>query len=197
MKIICSRPSLLCCTCFFPIYYNLQVIYSPLGSTEDADEAISVFAILQQYLDQLSICRFNTDKAVSILMHIHQKMHYTYQFQIIDRDIPLHVVHKTLSILDIEQAVPILSTWTTKPHLINNPQMISVIITLSGYVYLCPYEERKGRKNDKTHQHKIAETDEKYPNENGSIFEEHHTNSKKSTEEIQLWKTTRRTANSQ
>ena len=55
MKIICSRPSLLCCTCFFPIYYNLQVIYSPLGSTEDADEAISVFAILQQYLDQLSM----------------------------------------------------------------------------------------------------------------------------------------------
>ena len=106
----------------------MKAMYQAFAPSYAVDaETINVFAVLQQYLHQLSTYRFITDKPVSLLMHIHQIMQYMYQFQIIDRHIPLQFVQKTLSILDIEQAVPILSVWTTNDPGIHPPKSKTTI----------------------------------------------------------------------
>jgi hypothetical protein len=135
-KNMCYRPALLCCRCFFPIFHHLQVMYLTEFTNNANAAEIGVFEIMQIYLNKLSTGRFVTDQPASLLMPIHQIMQYLYQFQIVDKDIPLPIAHSALSILDIQQTVPIMSIWNT--HLsIDPPHSVKVIITSAEYVYFC------------------------------------------------------------
>jgi hypothetical protein len=96
-----------------------------------------------------------------------------YQFQIIDRDIPLQFVQKTLSILDLEQAVPILSIWTTNDPGIHPSNMVKVIITSVGYVYFCPYEDTKANKQTAITAASIVPVHQEDNHEDVNMDEEH------------------------
>ena len=160
MEVICSRSSLLCCRCFFPVYHYLQFLHKPREEPVIVDEKDTAFASLQEYIRQLSISRFITDNPVSLLMHVHHYMQHRFQFQIVDRNIPLQVNHTVISTMDIQLQIPILSKWKPlSPTAAQVNQPIQVIVTTSGYVYYIPYDSKRKQKEQITTQQSIDESE--------------------------------------